>query len=147
MELNYLWKSDFNLPNTFNTETFNLAIFLTRFQFTSPTDIRISIYQQISIYRLFGISIYKKKQFQFTNRLYRFSIYRSKCMKISRTQFTNLDKNSNLVEFQFTDWITESQFPDSIYRLNHRILIYRLSHRISIYRLNNKLVNTTVSKL
>ena len=60
MELNYLWKSDFNLPSTFNTETFKLDIFLIRFQFTSPTDVRISIYQyMISIYRLSGISIYQ----------------------------------------------------------------------------------------
>ena len=30
--------------------------FSRRFQFTSPTDVRVSIYQQISIYRLSGIS-------------------------------------------------------------------------------------------
>ena len=33
--------------------------FSRRFQFTSPTDVRVSIYQQISIYRLSGISTYQ----------------------------------------------------------------------------------------
>ena len=33
--------------------------FSRRFQFTSPTDVRVSIYQQIPIYRLSGISTYQ----------------------------------------------------------------------------------------
>ena len=60
MELNYLWKSDFNLPNTFNTETFNLVDdfnlrFTSKFLFTDCLEFQLT--NTILIYCVYRISI------------------------------------------------------------------------------------------
>ena len=62
MELNYLWKSDFNLPNTFNTETFNLVDdfnlrFTSKFLFTDCLEFQLTNTISILIYCVHRLSI------------------------------------------------------------------------------------------
>ena len=70
MELNYLWKSDFNLQNTFNTETFNLVDdfnllrrlmsefrFTSKFLFTDCLEFQLTNTISMLIYCVYRISI------------------------------------------------------------------------------------------